>query len=370
MWPSPSGPQRFLVTAVPLRRKKGGAVLTHHDITSRRPADIQYGSLIESLEAIVWKAEPASLRFTFVSKQAEAILGYPREQWYRQDFWATHLHPDDQLRVLASCRHSVEEKRHRTLDYRMVAADGSTVWLHNAIHVIVEGAQTKELIGIMIDMTDYKHIETSLKETTGRLLGVQEEERRRIARELHDNLNQRLALLAIGLQRLNLSPGADPAAQVDGLHKLTQEIASDVHRLSHRLHPAKLEHLGLVAAIIGLCRELSEQHAVRIDCLHRDVPRAIPKEAALCLFRVAQEALSNLVKHSGVRNGKLELIGDRGTLHLCVSDAGAGFDPRAVAAKGRLGLISMQERVRMAGGRISIESSPSRGTRIVVQITI
>ncbi len=370
VWSSPSGPQRFFVTAVPLRRKEGGAVLTHHAITSRNLTDIQYGSLIESLGAIVWKAEPVSLRFTFVSRQAEAILGYPREQWYRQNFLASRLHPDDQLRILASCRRSVEEKRHRTLDYRMVTVEGTTVWLHNSIHVIMEGGHAKELIGIMIDITDYKRAETSLKEMTGRLLGVQEEERRRIARELHDNLNQRLALLAIGLQRLDLSPGAEPAAQIEGLHTLTQEIASDVHRLSHRLHPAKLEHLGLVAAINGLCRELSEQHAVRVDFLHRDVPRALPKEAALCLFRVAQEALSNLVKHSGVRSGKLELIGNRGSLHLCVSDAGGGFDLRAVSAKGRLGLVSMQERVRTAGGRISIESFPSRGTRIMVQITI
>lgn len=370
LWSSPSGPRCFFVTASPLRRKEGGAVITHQDIAPSRQAEIQYGALIESLGAIVWKAEPSSLRFTFVSKQAEATLGYPRGQWYRQDFLAEHLHPDDHLRVLASCRRSVEEKRHRILDYRMVTAEGSTVWLHNSLHVIVEAGRTKELIGIMVDMTDYKRAETSLKEMTGRLLGVQEEERRRIARELHDNLNQRLALLAIGLQRLNLSPDAEPAAQIEGLHKLTQEIASDVHRLSHRLHPAKLEHLGLVAAINGLCRELSEQHAVRIDCLHRDIPRAIPKEAALCLFRVAQEALSNFVKHSGVRNGKLELIGDRGALHLCISDAGAGFDLQAVSAKGRLGLISMQERVRTAGGRISIESFPSHGTRIVVQLAI
>jgi len=370
MWSSPSGPRWLFITAVPLRRKEGGAVLTHHDVTSRKSADLQHRSLIESLGAIVWKAEPASVRFTFVNRQAEPILGYPREHWYRQDFLASHLHPDDRLRILASCRRSAEEKRHRTLDYRMMTAAGDTVWLHNSIHVIVENGHTKELNGIMIDITDYKRAEASLKEMTGRLLGVQEEERRRIARELHDNLNQRLALLAIGLQRLDLSPHAEWASQIEGLHRLTQEIASDVHRLSHRLHPAKLEHLGLVAAINGLCRELSEQQAVQIDCLHRDVPRAIPKEAALCLFRVAQEALSNLVKHSGVRSGKLELIGDRGTLHLCVSDAGAGFDLRAVSAKGRLGLVSMQERVRTAGGRISIESFPSRGTRIMVQITI
>jgi signal transduction histidine kinase len=141
-----------------------------------------------------------------------------------------------------------------------------------------------------------------------------------------------------------------------------------VHRLSHQLHPAKLQHLGLVPAIKGLCRELSEQYGAEIDFVHRNVPNPIAQESALCIFRVAQEALSNTVKHSGVKNGKLELFVDRGVLHLCVSDSGAGFDLQAISAKGRLGLVSMQERVRAAGGTISVESRPSTGTRISVHL--
>jgi PAS domain S-box-containing protein len=331
-----------------------------------------YEELIDSLEAIVWRADPATLQFTFVSKQAETTLGYPPDQWRVPHFWETHLHPADRLKVVASCRQAIQQKRHQARDYRMIAANGKTVWLHDLVHVIVEQGQTKELIGVMVDITDRKHTETSLIEMTGRLIGAQEEERRRIARELHDDLNQRLALLAIGLERVahDLAPDDESFAQVAGLRKLTQEISSDIQRLSHRLHPAKLDHLGLVAAINGFCRELSGQHDVHIDFLHRDVPKSIPKDAALCLFRVAQEALSNMVKHSGVRTGRLELIRNRETLHLCVSDAGVGFDPQAVSTKGRLGLISMQERVRTAGGHISIESRPSRGTRIIVQVSI
>jgi signal transduction histidine kinase len=126
--------------------------------------------------------------------------------------------------------------------------------------------------------------------------------------------------------------------------------------------------LGLVPAIKGLCREFSEQYAAQIHFVHRNVPSPIRKESALCLFRVAQEALSNTIKHSGVKKGRLELFGDRGALHLCISDSGAGFDPGSVSSKGRLGLISMQERVRAAGGSIAVESRPSSGTRISVHL--
>ena len=149
---------------------------------------------------------------------------------------------------------------------------------------------------------------------------------------------------------------------------MTQEIASDVHRLSHQLHPAKLQHLGIVPAIKGLCRELSEQYGAEIEFVHRNVPHPIAEESALCIFRVAQEALSNTVKHSGVKNGKLELFGNHAGLYLCVSDSGAGFDAQAISAKGRLGLTSMQERVRAAGGTISVESRPTAGTRISVHL--
>jgi signal transduction histidine kinase len=252
----------------------------------------------------------------------------------------------------------------------MLAADGRDVWFHDSVHAVVEDGRLKEMIGVMVDITDRKRVESSVIEMTGRLISAQEEERRRIARELHDDFNQRLALLSIGLERLeqNMETDATRPSHIGDLRQLTREITSDVHRLSHQLHPAKLEHLGLVAAIKGLCRELSEQYGADIDFLHRDVPTSITKESALCLFRVAQEALSNTIKHSGVRNGRLELFGDRGILHLCISDGGAGFDSEVVSAKGRLGLISIQERVHAAGGTIAVESRPLRGTRISVHL--
>ena len=340
---------------------------TDGDVLQSRP---HYHQLVGSLEAIVWRADAVTLEHTYVNEQAENILGYPLSQWLQQPlFKEAHLHPDDRLTVLSTYRKAAQDRQPYGLDYRMAAADGQEVWFHDCVHAVYEDGRT-ELIGVMVDITDRKHAERSLTEVSGRLIDAQEEERRRIARELHDDFNQRLALLAIGLERLSqtLGPDSASAGQVFDLCRLTQEIATDVHRLSHRLHPAKLEHLGLVPAIKGLCREFSEQYGIQIDFVHRNVPSRIAKESALCLFRVAQEALSNTVKHSGVRKGRLELFGHRGALHLCVSDTGTGFDPQSVSAKGRLGLISMQERVRAAGGTIAVESSPSSGTRISVHL--
>lgn len=330
----------------------------------------QYQDLVGSLEAIVWRANAATCEHIYVSEQAERVLGYPASAWLRHPaFKETHLHPDDRMRVLALYRQAAQDLAHHRLDYRMTASDGRELWFHECIHSVLDDG-CHELIGVMMDITDRKTTERSLIEMTGRLIRAQEEERCRIARELHDDFNQRLALLAIGLERLGqtLTPEGEPASQVVDLCRLTQGIASDVHRLSHQLHSAKLDHLGLVPAIKGLCREFAEQYGAQINFVHRNVPQTITKDSALCLFRVAQEALSNTVKHSGVRKGQVELFGARGSVHLCISDAGAGFDPQSVSARGRLGLISMQERVRAAGGTIAVESRPSRGTRISVHL--
>jgi PAS domain S-box-containing protein len=353
------------------------SVLSEQNETSDRPASEreivarrsrrQYQELVHSLEAIVWRADAATLSHTSVSNQAEAILGYPVGYWRQTYFKEAHVHPEDRLVVFAAYRRAARDREQHRVEYRMFAADGRELWFHDCVHSSGNGT---ELIGVMVDITERKRAEQALREMTGRLIGAQEEERCRIARELHDDFNQRLALLSIGLERLadTFPPQSAEASQVNDLCRLTHEIAADVHRLSHRLHPAKLEHLGLVPAIKGLCREFSEQYAAQIHFVHRNVPSPIRKESALCLFRVAQEALSNTIKHSGVKKGRLELFGDRGALHLCISDSGAGFDPGSVSSKGRLGLISMQERVRAAGGSIAVESRPSSGTRISVHL--
>jgi signal transduction histidine kinase len=205
---------------------------------------------------------------------------------------------------------------------------------------------------------------------TGRLIQAQETERRRIARELHDDFGQSLAFLSVGLDLVGQRPPASAAQlgeQMQELSAQVKQLSSSVHQLSHRLHPSKLEQLGLVTAVRGLCKELSQVHALPIDFAEHQVPASLPEETVLCLYRVAQEALRNVVKHSGARSAGVELSASETALCLSVTDDGSGFAPAALDGKGGLGLVSMRERLHLIGGTITIDSGPKIGTRIDVR---
>ncbi len=211
--------------------------------------------------------------------------------------------------------------------------------------------------------------EERLRDLSVRLMSAQEAERSRLARELHDDFSQRLALLAVNLHLLRQSlPGAaeDLRASVTDLYSQVQALGRDMRRMSHDLHPARLEQLGLESAIRGLCGEVSAAHGLTIRFDARDVARDVPEAVAVCLYRVAQEALQNVVKHSGAPAATLELTGGAGELRLVVSDGGRGFDLAAAQRKDSLGLSSIRERVRSIGGRFALDGGPGRGTRIEV----
>jgi signal transduction histidine kinase len=212
-----------------------------------------------------------------------------------------------------------------------------------------------------------------LQRLAGRLLEAQEVERRRIARELHDDLNQELALMALELDVLGQVPPTSAAEAADRMRELSarvKELSSTVHDLSHRLHPSKLEQLGLVAAIGGLCRELTQRHGLEVKFTHHPEPGVIPPAAALCLYRIAQEALQNVVKHSSSRHASVELSGTVDSIRLRVTDDGVGFVPDAAGCNGGLGLVSMRERLHLVGGELAIDSRPSGGTRIDVRVPV
>jgi signal transduction histidine kinase len=214
-----------------------------------------------------------------------------------------------------------------------------------------------------------RRIRATPRAVAGRLIAAQEEERRRIARELHDDISQRLALLAIELEHLSLSAPGDESfrAHWRDLSHAASDIAIDLHRISHSLHPAKLETLGLVAAISGFCHELWCGHRLRVRFTHENVPRAVPADIALCLYRIVQEALHNVMRHSGVMEAEVHLSGDHHELFLRVADAGAGFAPLA-AGVGGVGLASMHERVKSIDGTLVLHAAPGRGTRITVTV--
>jgi signal transduction histidine kinase len=198
-----------------------------------------------------------------------------------------------------------------------------------------------------------------------KLIEAQEQERSRIARELHDNVSQRLALLMFELS----APPENQSKAVD-LHARVSEIAADVHALSHNLHWSKLDVLGFATAMEMLCKEVGEQYQVRVGFHAHDVPTQMPPETALCLYRILQEALQNAAKHSGVGDVDVRLWGTGDDMNLEVRDRGAGFDLETSKRSPGIGLVSMQERIQLAFGKLSIESAPHRGTTIHARVPL
>jgi PAS domain S-box-containing protein len=443
------------------------------------------------MRAILRRAEPGSFRTTFVNKHVEEILGYPVEGWLNDpSFWVEHLHPADRERTVAFSAKAMQEQRNHELEYRMIAADGRIVWLHEIVNVIVENGATIELVGVsgditarkrteesmalfrklidgsndaievvdpitlqfldmndkacldlgyhrdemlsmtvydidplldrplhtrmnqkmrksgfaiiesqhrrkdgstfpveinikyvqldreyavavVRDITDRRVAEGNLSSLGPRLLEAHETERSHVAGELRDDLNQRMALLQIGLAQFERDfPGLSAPArtQLHGLTDVATEIASGIHNLSHRLRPSLLDLVGPVASIQRLCRELSDRHNLQIKFMHYGVPEQLPKDVTLCLYRITQEALRNVAKHSRVAEAEVELSGHDDRIELCISDYGLGFSPESAKRTPGLGLISMQERLRLVGGQLSVQSEPSHGTRIRVRI--
>jgi two-component system, NarL family, sensor histidine kinase FusK len=199
-----------------------------------------------------------------------------------------------------------------------------------------------------------------------KLIEAQEQERSRIARELHDNVSQRLALLMFELS----APPESQSTAVD-LHARVSEIAADVHALSHNLHWSKLDVLGFATAMEMLCKEVGEQYQVRVALHAHDVPTQLPPDTALCLYRILQEALQNAAKHSGVGDVDVRLWGTSEDMNLEVSDRGAGFDLETASKRSPgIGLVSMRERIQLVCGELSIQSARQRGTRIHARVPL
>jgi signal transduction histidine kinase len=197
------------------------------------------------------------------------------------------------------------------------------------------------------------------------LMEVQDQERRRISQELHDDLGQRLALLEFQINQLERKcPSADMVEGLRGLRDRVDEIDKDIHRICYELYPVTLDKLGLTVAVNSLCRELAQSSGTSISFEHENVPKDIHQEASLCLYRVIQEALHNISKHAKAKEANVSLRGISERLEVTVTDSGEGFDPFLLLSRRGLGLISIEERVRSAGGSYSIRSSPGSGTEV------
>jgi len=335
-----------------------------------RESEERFRLVANTAPVMIWMAGTDRL-CTYVNQPWLEFTGRPLEAELGNG-WVENVHPED----LSSCMHTYTEAFDRResfqMEYRVRRHDGKYRWVSdigvprfNPDHFFAG------YIGSATDVTERKLAEESLADVGRRLIEAHEEERTWIARELHDDVNQRMALLAIELDRWNQQLPPSAVEFHDHIHHASQRlsgIAADIQALSHRLHSSKLEYLGIVAAAKSFCKELSEQHKVEIDFNHTAIPGSVPKEISLCLFRVLQETLQNGVKHSGVQHFKVELCGTEGEIQLTVSDLGVGFDPQDAIHHRGLGLISMRERMLLVSGEISIKSQPGGGTTIHARV--
>lgn len=374
----PDFARQILVRAARLNLPASGfrILITFEDTVSSREAlrrtEERFQVLLEKTRILPWEADFPTARFISVGPQAVSMLGYPIEDWYQPGFWPAHLHADDRERATREADKLSKLCDNYELEYRMIAKDKREVWFHSLVTVIHEDGQPKTLRGFSIDVTASRKTEAELRDLSGRLIAAQEEERSRVARELHDGLNQRMALLSIELEQL--APDVEkPEAMRQRLRKLrdqVREISTDIHRLSYRLHPSKLDHLGLAAAIQSLCKELTDSGKLKVDLQQKSIRADLPRDVTLCVFRIAQEALRNCSRHSDAHSAQVFLEHTRDAIRLSVSDNGCGFDPDSDQVKKGLGFVSMKERLRLVDGDLQIFSQPLRGTRIEVCVPL
>lgn len=301
----------------------------------------------------------------FTGRPLEAELG---------NGWAEGVHSEDLARCLKTYSKAFNRHESFQMEYRLRRRDGEYRWIldYGVPRVNIDGSFAG-YIGSCIDITERKKAEEAIANLSGRLIQAQEEERSRIARELHDDINQRLALQALNLEGLKQELPTSAAGlrqKVDEQIKNIEDLGSNVQALSHRLHSSKLEHLGLARAAASFCKELSDRQGVEIDFHCEGIHKDLPADVALCLFRVLQEALQNAAKYSGSRQFQVSFNGEAGEIELTVRDSGLGFNLEEAMKGHGLGLTSMRERLKLVNGDLSIDSQPKSGTTIQARVPL
>jgi PAS domain S-box-containing protein len=325
-----------------------------------------YQVVADNAPVLLWVSDPEQQRIYFnkrwlgfTGRAPEAEIGYG---------WMDGIHPDDLPRCREVYLESFSGRREFKAEYRLRGHDGEFCWLSEmGVPFFETDGSFGGYMGSCVDITDRVRAAEALLQSNARLIEGQEQERTRIARELHDDIGSSLAILGIEMLRAGQPVSGTSGRKHPGIPEIyqkVQEIASRVSRLSHQLHSPMLEYFGLAKAIGTECRTFSETCHMPVSCSCKDIPDKLDSFVALSFLRVVQEALHNAAKHSRAGLVSVEMTADPSNITLQVSDNGIGFDLEQSRLAAGLGLISMRERMRLVGGVFEIWSEPGKGAKI------
>jgi PAS domain S-box-containing protein len=334
-----------------------------------RESEGRFRLVVNTIPVMIWTSD-ADSHWTYINQAWSEFAGRAGGS-QTVSAWADAMHSEDAGRSVKAYRAAFDRRVPFELEYRLRRHDGVYRWIFDqgVPRFRADGAFAG-YIGSGFDVTERKLAEEALSMVSRRLIEAQEEERTRLARELHDDITQRLALVSMCLDRLTHGPAGavELREEVGAASGQIADLVRDIQALSHRLHSSKLDLLGLTRAAAGVCAELSDLHGVAIDFQAEDGAERAPQEVSLCLFRVLQEALQNALKHSGSQQIQVSLRSGAREIELTVVDAGAGFDLREARRRG-LGLTSMSERLKLVDGELSINSKPGAGTTVRARVS-
>jgi PAS domain S-box-containing protein len=364
---------------------QSGSTETNRTDTAKSELRADYFQLLmENALDIVTVIQPDGT-ILYTNPAITRVLGYDLRERPGKNIY-DFVHPEDTPVVKEAIERTLKDPETIDLvEFRYRHKDGSWRHLEAIRKNLIHNPAVAALVINARDITARKESEQVLRRSeaalreshqqlaalTTRLLKIEEGEHRRLARELHDDLNQQLAIISVEVDLLATNLPDDKEEICERLREVGRQLgrlSDDLHRMAHQLHPSTLEDLGLVSALRSYCAEISKRHGLSISFQPDNVPRQLPSELVLCLYRVAQEALRNVVKHSSAKEALVSLTAADLKIRLLIKDSGAGF--QIAKQKGGLGLLSMEERVRLAGGTLSVTSSPGDGTSVEASIPL
>lgn len=341
-----------------------------------RASQERYQRLMNTIDGIVWEGDAQTFAFTFVSEQAERILGYPLERWMNEpDFWPNHIHEEDRSWAVNYCAQTTAKGQSHQFEYRMHAADGRIIWMRDIVTVVMEEGKPVRLSGIMFDINEQKKMEEELhkkelsqqKLITEITILAQEKERNELGLELHDNINQLLSVvkLYLGLAKTEKVYNEE---LIDKSYHHLEEAMYDIRKLSHSLVSPSLGHDGLKEALENLIESVQEPQKINIQLFIDEDYEAllIDKNKELMLYRIIQEQLNNILKYANANEINITLKQQGDQLHLSISDNGIGFDTQQQG--NGIGLKNINSRINFYSGKMKLTSAPGKGCTLEVAI--